>query len=100
MQRRKREATIKARQARRVKAKPFYGYEYIRPAPTASVALHGHASTVSSTGTAHPGGAILGSRAGEAVEVGAVGIMRIGSRSPCSLIGPACDSTACRQRDA
>ncbi|MEV5676587.1 recombinase family protein [Streptomyces sp. NPDC052179] len=49
IQRRNREATIKARQKGRVKAKPSYGYEFIRLAPMAAVdrvALHPHASTV------------------------------------------------------
>ncbi|WP_261400418.1 MULTISPECIES: recombinase family protein [unclassified Streptomyces] len=49
IQRRNREATLKAREAGRVKSKPSYGYEYKRVAPTAAVhevALHPHASEV------------------------------------------------------
>ncbi|MEV3870710.1 hypothetical protein [Streptomyces sp. NPDC049906] len=49
IQRRNREATVKARQKGRVKAKPSYSYEFIRLAPMAAVdhvVLHPHASTV------------------------------------------------------
>ncbi|MFD6425266.1 recombinase family protein [Streptomyces sp. NPDC060198] len=49
IQRRNRDAAVKARAAGRVKAKPSYGYRYVRLMPTGAVdhvALHEHAASV------------------------------------------------------
>ncbi|MGW2282608.1 recombinase family protein [Streptomyces sp. NPDC001770] len=49
IQRRNRDAAVKARAAGRVKAKPSYGYRYVRLVPTGAVdhvALHEHAASV------------------------------------------------------
>ncbi|MEV5129109.1 recombinase family protein [[Kitasatospora] papulosa] len=49
IQRRNRDATVKARAAGRVKSKPAYGYRFVRLVPTGAVdhvALHDHAAAV------------------------------------------------------